>query len=241
MDAIRLRCDDLSLGYDQHIVAEHISFSVNAGDYLCVIGENGAGKSTLVKTLLGLQKPLAGSISPGTGFSLQYIGYLPQQTMVQRDFPATVEEIVLSGRMNRMGWWPFYSERDRQRVRRTMEQLGITQLAGRSYRELSGGQQQRVLLARALCATRNMLLLDEPTAGLDPKATADLYALIRNCHKDGLTVIMVTHDMYAALRYASHILYVGAQPFFGTVQDFVNSEQGRRFASLQEDENDGAS
>lgn len=218
-----LRCENLALGYESHIVVQNISCTVNTGDYLCIVGENGAGKTTLLKTMLGLQKPLAGTIAKGSDFSLQRIGYLPQQTVIQKDFPATVEEIVRSGCINRMKFAPFYRTQEKIRATHTMEQLGIAHLAKHSYRELSGGQQQRVLLARALCATHTTLFLDEPTAGLDPTATEDLYALIEQYNKDGLTVIMITHDMKAALRYASHILHIGEQSFFGTKDEFIRS------------------
>ncbi len=237
-----LTIQNLSLGYDGREIVHDLNFAVHAGDYLCIVGENGSGKSTLMRTILGLQAPLGGSVLTGDGLSRTEIGYLPQQTVVQRDFPATVWEIVLSGCQGRRGFRPFYSGADKEQARENIRKMGLAPLVKRCYRELSGGQQQRVLLARALCATRNMLLLDEPTSGLDPQATADLYALIRDCHKDGLTVIMITHDMHAALRYASHILYVGERPFFGTVQDFLDSEQGSRFAALQGgNESNGAS
>ena len=220
-----LRCEHLAIGYEAPGIARDISFEVGAGDYLCIVGENGAGKSTLIKTLLGLRKPLSGTITTGDGFDLRYTGYLPQQTVVQKDFPATVEEVVLSGCQNRLGRLPFYRAADKARARQAMERLGITPFARRSYRELSGGQQQRVLLARALCATQKLLILDEPVAGLDPKVTEELYAFIRRCNADGLTVIMVTHDM-GAISYASHVLYMGSSRFFGTRTSFLESAQG---------------
>ena len=164
----QLLCRDLTLGYDQKSILEHLNFEVNAGDYLCIVGENGSGKSTLMKTILGLQPPLAGTVERGDGLRANEIGYLPQQTLVQRDFPASVEEIVLSGRQGRTGFWPFYRKADRESAEKNMERMGITAFRKRCYRELSGGQQQRVLLARALCATERMLLLDEPVSGLDP-------------------------------------------------------------------------
>lgn len=226
-----IECNDVSLGYEGKTVAEHISFTVSEGDYLCIVGENGSGKSTLVKTLLGLQQPLSGSIvrSLGKGSA---IGYLPQQTPVQKDFPATVEEIVRSGFLARSGLRPFYSKAERALAEEKMERLGITGLKKRCYRELSGGQQQRVLLARALCATGNLLLLDEPVAGLDPKVTADMYELIRTLnHDDKITVIMVSHDITAVLAYATHILHVlHGSAFFGTVEEYEKSEVGKIFA-----------
>ena len=183
-----LTCKDLVLGYDGHPVLSGISFEVCAGDYLCIVGENGSGKTTLMKTILGLQKPLAGKITFGDGLKQNEIGYLPQQTDVQRDFPATVREIVLSGCQGRMGRRPFYNREDKKTAAQNMERLDLAAFAGRCYRELSGGQQQRVLLARALCATQKLIVLDEPVSGLDPHVTSEMYGLIRNLNReDGIT------------------------------------------------------
>lgn len=223
-----LRCEDLSIGYEGSGVAQKISFTVNEGDYLCVLGENGAGKSTLIKTLLGLQKPLSGLLEKNVGIT--DVGYLPQQTVVQKDFPATVEEIVLSGCQNRMHLVPFYRPQEKQQARHNMERMEITHLAKRSYRELSGGQQQRVLLARALCATKTLLILDEPVAGLDPKVTEELYDFVRRFNEEGITIIMITHDM-SAIRYASHILSLGSFRFFGTKDTFLQTESGKRLTA----------
>lgn len=229
-----LTCRDLALGYDGKKVVEGLSFSVNNGDYLCIVGENGSGKSTLMKTILRLRQPLSGSIELGDGLRHNEIGYLPQQTMVQRDFPASVREIVQSGCLNRCGLRPFFNNEEKQLVARSMSRLGITNLAGRCYRELSGGQQQRVLLARALCATRKLLLLDEPTAGLDPVVTAELYELIARLNReDGITIIMITHDLDAAARYASHVLHICHQPlFFGTAADYIKSDVGCLYTAM---------
>lgn len=230
----QLICSDLSLGYDGKVVAEKINFEVNKGDYLCIVGENGSGKSTLMKTLLHLKKPLNGVLQFGDGLTQNKIGYLPQQTVVQRDFPASVKEIVLSGCLNRGGFGPFYSSKDRKLAKSVMEKMGITHLANRCYRELSGGQQQRVLLARALCATRELLLLDEPVAGLDPKVTKEMYDLILRLNReDGITIIMVSHDVSAAIHYASHILHVSREPlFFGTTEDYLKTPAGIAFAAM---------
>lgn len=219
-----LTCRNLAVGHEGKKVAEGFSFSVNEGDYLCIVGENGAGKTTLMKTLLRLIPPLEGEILT-EGVRQSEIGYLPQQTSVQRDFPASVREIVLSGCLNRTGLRPFYNKEEKALAREMTEKLGIAALSARSYRTLSGGQQQRVLLARALCASRKLLLLDEPTAGLDPKATAELYELIESLNKtDRITVIMVSHDLSAALRYSDHILHVGEKPlFFGPTEDYRKS------------------
>lgn len=225
-------CDQLTLGYENTRLLTGLSFQVNAGDYLCIVGENGSGKSTLVRTLLGLQPPVGGTIRFSDGLSAQEIGYLPQQTEVQRDFPASVREIVLSGCQNRMGLRPFYRKEERALAESNMEKLGIQSLAERCYRELSGGQQQRVLLARALCATRKLLLLDEPVSGLDPLATNEMYNLIAGLNDEGISIIMVSHDIDAALRYASHILHIGGGTFFGTAADYAASPVGRSYLNL---------
>ena len=225
---------DLSLGYDAHSIVESLSFIVNAGDYLCIIGENGSGKTTLIKTLLHLQEPVGGQILIGDGLKKNEIGYLPQQTVVQKDFPASVREIVLSGCQGCCGLRPFYSKEEKLLAEENMQRMGITGLANRCYRELSGGQQQRVLLARALCATRKVLLLDEPVSGLDPKVTAEMYGLIEGLNKDGITVIMISHDIAAAVRYASHILHIGARVFFGTREEYLESDAGKVFLLRQE-------
>ena len=227
-----ITCTGLTLGYENTPVARHLTFTVEEGDYLCIVGENGSGKSTLMKTLLGLQPPLAGSVTYGGGLRQTEIGYLPQQTPLQRDFPASVQEVVLSGCLSRCGWRPFYSRSEKALAARNMERLGITGLAWRCYRELSGGQQQRVLLARALCATQKLLLLDEPAAGLDPKVTAGLYDLIAELNrKDGITVLMISHDMGAAVQYASRILHLGEgrQLFLGTAAEYRTSTAGQLF------------
>ena len=228
-----LKCENLVLGYDKNIVAQNISFEISSGDYLCIVGENGSGKSTLMKTLLGLQSAIGGEIITGEGLKKNEIGYLPQQTVVQRDFPASVWEIVLSGNLSHSGLKPFYSKEDKKRATQSLEKMGISDLKKRCYRELSGGQQQRVLLARALCATKKLLLLDEPVSGLDPKVTNEMYALINELNKQGITVIMISHDIAAAVKYASHILHIGNSIFFGTKAEYLNSENGRLFA-LQE-------
>ena len=220
-----LTVQNLSVGYDGHPVAEGISFTVSAGDYLCVVGENGSGKSTLMKTLLRLQEPLSGQIMPGDGLQRNEIGYLPQKTAVQRDFPASVREIVRSGCQGRCGLRPFYNREEKALAEEAMERMGIAALAERCFRELSGGQQQRVLLARALCATRKLLLLDEPVAGLDPKATAELYELIASLNREGVAILMVSHDL-AAVDYASHILHIGDRLFFGTREAYLESGAG---------------
>lgn len=217
-----IKTEDLTLSYENVTVIKNMSFEVNSGDYLCIVGENGSGKSTLVKSLLSLKKPVGGSITFGDGLLRKEIGYLPQQTSAQRDFPANVGEVVISGCLNARGIRPFYSARERRLAAENMERLGISEFKKRSYRELSGGQQQRVLLARALCATHKLLLLDEPVTGLDPMVTAELYELISDINKSGVTVIMVTHDMAAALRYASHILCLRSEGwFFGTLDEFL--------------------
>ncbi|MDD6402000.1 MAG: ABC transporter ATP-binding protein [Lachnospiraceae bacterium] len=223
-----ISCKDVSLGYEGKTVVENLNFEINDGDYLYILGENGSGKSTLMKTLLGLRNPMSGTILYGLNHN--EIGYLPQQTIVQRDFPASVKEIVMSGFLNHCGLRPFYSKDEKRIARENMEKLGISDLKKRCYRELSGGQQQRVLLARALCATTKLIVLDEPVAGLDPKVTAEMYDLINNLNKEGITVVMVSHDIQAAMTYATKILYVSDKPqFFDSKKKYINSEIGKVF------------
>ena len=189
-------CNSLTLGYEFHAILEHLSFQVNTGDYLCIVGENGSGKSTLMRTVLGLQKPMAGTIEFGDGLKENEVGYLPQQTAIQKDFPATVWEIVLSGCQAHMGRHAFYGKAEKGLAAQNLERMGMTAFRKRCYRELSGGQQQRVLLARALCATRKLLLMDEPVSGLDPKVTTEMYELIEQLNRrDGVTIIMISHDI----------------------------------------------
>ena len=227
-------CSNVSLGYEGSPILTGLNFTVEAGDYLCIVGENGSGKSTLMKTILGLQRPKSGQIAYGDGLRPNEIGYLPQQTVVQKDFPATVWEIVLSGCQSRAGLRPFYSREDKALARRNIRRMGIEALSRRSYRELSGGQQQRALLARALCATRKMLLLDEPVAGLDPKVTLEMYHLIRRLNReDGVTVLMISHDIAAAVRYATHILHIGDRFFFGTREEYLRSGIADPFLSAE--------
>ena len=224
-----LTIKNLSVGYDGQPVVSDLNFVVNAGDYLCIVGENGSGKTTLMKTLLGLREPLSGQIIPGDGLKRNEIGYLPQQTIVQRDFPASVREIVMSGFQGRTGLRPFYNREEKRLADENMRRMGIEAHADQCYRELSGGQQQRVLLARALCATRKILLLDEPVSGLDPKVTNEMYSLIQSLNMDGITIIMISHDLTAAVRFASHILHIGQSIFFGTRDEYFYSDMGNKW------------
>ena len=231
-----LSAEKLDLGYEGQTIVKGLDFSVNAGDYLCIVGENGSGKTTLMKALLHLQEPISGQIVMGDGLKRNEIGYLPQMTVVQKDFPASVKEIVLSGFQGRCGLRPFYSREEKQLADENMARMGIQYLERHCYRDLSGGQQQRVLLARALCATRKLLLLDEPVSGLDPKVTAELYSLIAELNQEGITVIMISHDIAAAVRYASHILHIGGSVFFGTKNEYLKSDIGRFYLAQQEGE-----
>ena len=219
-------CKDVTLGYENKVVAKNLNFKIDQGDYLCVVGENGTGKSTLIKTLLGLIKPLNGEVIANVqGKNHKGVGYLPQQTQAQKDFPASVWEVVLSGVLNNDHRCPFYNKKDKAEAEKNMEKLNILDLKKRCYRELSGGQQQRVLLARALCATDSVLILDEPVTGLDPAASMELYETIKDLNKkENVTIIMVSHDIKNALNYATHILHLEQEnDFFGTVEEYKKS------------------
>ena len=226
-----IRADKASFAYEGRTVLKDISFHVEMGDFLLIVGENGAGKSTLLKGLLGLKKPSMGKISFGDGLRAREIGYLPQQTVVQKDFPASVLEVVLSGRLNHLGGLPFYRKKDKEIAGRYIHKMGICHLRDACYRDLSGGQQQKVLLARALCAAKKMILLDEPITGLDPVASKDLYETIDHLNKrDQMTVIMVSHDVRGAYPFASHVLHIGKEGyFFGTREAYVKSRMGELF------------
>ena len=229
-----INCRNLELAYDNKTFLSDLSFEINHGDYLCIVGENGSGKSTLMKALLGLIKPVSGEIKFCCAKHSE-IGYLPQQTDIQRDFPASVYEVVISGTLGKRGLLPFYSKREKDLAKKNMELLGISHLAKQSYQDLSGGQQQRVLLARAMCATTTLLLLDEPVAGLDPVVTTEMYKIIKELNDKGITIIMISHDIAAATEYASHILHLHHKPlFFGTKDEYISSDFSRSFLGGEE-------
>ncbi|MBR4881223.1 MAG: ABC transporter ATP-binding protein [Clostridia bacterium] len=225
-----INCKNVTLSYENKTVINDLSFEVSEGDYLCVVGENGSGKSTLIKALLGLKPITHGSISLGEGLRKNEIGYLPQQSSVQKDFPASVYEVVLSGTLNSSGILPFYKKSDRRKAEENMARLGISELKNACYRELSGGQQQRVLLARALSATKKLLLLDEPTAGLDPIVSSDFYRIIEKLNReDGITVIMVSHEIKTAVKYATHMLHLHRHhTFFGPKEHYLECSECKK-------------
>ena len=225
-----IKCENVSIGYEGQMVVHDLNFEINQGDYLCIVGENGSGKSTLVKSLLGLKNVDKGKIVFDDGLKQTEIGYLPQQTDVKKDFPASVYEVVLSGRLNSRGMKPFYTAEDKKQAWEKMDMLGIRDLAKQCFRDLSGGQRQRVLLARALCATTKLLILDEPVTGLDPVASADMYNLVKNLYKEGITVIMVSHDITAAVNNATKILHLSKDNyFFGSTHQYLHSDVGKKF------------
>ncbi len=269
-----ITCRHVDFGYENHDAVVDLSMEVDEGDYLCVVGANGSGKSTLVKGLLGLIKPLKGELTVAEELRRTGIGYLPQQTAAQRDFPATVREVVLSGTLSRRAAqspddagvekgtlnrgaaqssddagmkegtpetcfqrrkpfykMPFYSAEDKRQAAACMEKLGISDLKNHCYRELSGGQQQRVLIARALCAASRMLILDEPITGLDPSAIQDFYRLVRRLNRDeGVTILMVTHDVAGVISQANRILHLQQRViFFGKPEDYRRTAAGRRY------------
>ena len=228
----QITCKNLSIGYENNIIVNNLNIDINKGDYLAIVGENGAGKSTLIKTLLGLLKPISGSIEFGESLKRTDVGYLPQQTIVQKDFPASIYEVVLSGFLSKMGLRPFYTKKEKEIALSNINRMGLSGMEKRSYRELSGGQQQRVLLARALCATNKIIILDEPVAGLDPKVTEEMYELISSLNKEGTTIIMISHDLTSALMYSNKILHIGKDSYFGTKEEYMNSELGQKFINV---------
>lgn len=225
-----IECNNVCLSYENKIVTDNLNFTVDEGDYLCIVGENGSGKSTLIKAMLSLKSVTSGTLSFLNGISGKSIGYLPQQTTAQKDFPASVYEVVLSGCLSEKKGI-FFSSKQKQKALSNMEKLDILNLKKCSYRELSGGQQQRVLLARALCSAQRLLLLDEPVTGLDPVVTSDFYSLIEKLNKQyGITIIMVSHDLLYAANHASHIVHMKkSNSFFGTAQEYIQSDIFKSF------------
>lgn len=253
-----LTCTDVALGYDSNIVASDISFSVNEGDYLCILGRNGSGKSTLVKAIAGLKKPVRGEMKFGEGLSRAKIGYLPQSTDIQKNFPASVWEVVLSGTdgcyladaPQRVDYGSYsayiravirylpnyckslvHTGKCKEIAEKNINLLGLQKLKKRSCTELSGGQLQRVLLARALCATTKLLILDEPVAGLDKIVTDELYSIVNELNKKhGITIIMISHDINTALNDSSHILHMDHKPlFFGKTSEYISSGRAKQY------------
>ena len=228
---------DVSTGYDGIPLTKHIKFSVEKGDYLCIVGENGAGKSTLMKTLLRLVPPVKGEIIYDPELGRKEIGYLPQQTLVQKDFPASVWEIVLSGNLAKSGLRPFYTKEEKKLAEESLKKLDAWELRKKTFRNLSGGQQQRVLLARALTATSKIILLDEPVSGLDAKVTEEMYKIVQDLNKDGITIVMISHDIRTSVKYASHILHLGTrQLFFGKTEDYIKSDEYKYWSDKSDDE-----
>lgn len=204
-----LHVEGVSFLYDQYTVIKNLSFKVHEGDYVWVIGENGTGKSTLIKGLLNLKKPSSGQIIFNETLKQSEVGYLPQQTVIQKEFPASVWEIILSGCLNQCGWLPLYKKSDKERAVKWMKELGIYELRDCCYRELSGGQQQRVLLARALCATKKLLILDEPVANLDPKATQNFYRLMHRINQENkIAIVMVSHDIENKIEHVTQVVHL---------------------------------
>ena len=213
--------ENVSLSYGGIKVIEDVNFALECGDYLCIAGENGSGKTTLLKAITGLKKPDSGAINFG-GIKSSEVGYLPQQTDMQKDFPASTREVVLSGFVGSMGLRPFYSKKQKNVADDTMKRLGIYDLRKKCYHELSGGQQQKVLLARAICASGKLIVMDEPTASLDSAASEEFYKIISELNADGMTVIVISHDIPGIIDHAGKVLYLGEQKplFFGSVKEY---------------------
>ena len=202
-----IKCHQLTLGYGSKNIVNSFDYEINAGDYLCSIGRNGCGKTTFLRGLAGVLRPKAGKIELRDNLQRKQIGYLPQITVTQKDFPASVEEIVLSAFQGKSLLLPFYGRALRERANECLALTRTENLRKACFRELSGGQKQRVLLARALCAAERMLLLDEPVTGLDPESSQNMYNIIKELHEQKkMTIVMVTHDVEASTKYATRIL-----------------------------------
>lgn len=232
----QLRCENISVGYEDGIVVSDVSFELNRGDYVCIVGENGAGKSSLIKGILGLAKIQGGKLEYGDGMSRADVGYLPQQKDYQKNFPATVKEVVMSGFLNKMGLRPYYNRAEKAKAMEILSDFGMADYVRASFGSLSGGQKQRVLLARAMCATDKLLLLDEPTTGLDPVATEELYELLKRLNREKkTTILMVSHDLNKAVSDAGLILHVNKRSgcgYFGPADKYLDSEAARHFLGL---------
>ena len=231
-----LKCEHVGFGYENQDAVLDVNLEVNEGDYICIVGENGSGKSTLMKGILGLLKPTSGRIEYSEELKKAGIGYLPQQTDAQKDFPATVFEVVISGCLGKRGSRPFYSMKEKKEARANLDRLGIRDLEKSCFRELSGGQKQRVLIARALCATDKLLILDEPITGLDPSAILDFYQLIRKLNQEEkVAILMVSHDMANIVHQGGKILQMRQKPlFWGTMKEYVKSEIAHSFLGREE-------
>lgn len=223
---------NLSIGYKTKVVSSHINFKIDEGDVICIVGENGAGKSTFLKTVLGILKPIKGEIKFSPSLNVKRFGYLPQSSESQNDFPATVKEIVLSGRINAYKRKLFFNWYDKRIADEKMELLDIYDLKHRAFSTLSGGQRQRVLIARAMCATDKILFLDEPLTGLDPKITKEFYQIVEQLHEQGTTIVMISHELNESIRLATKVLFIGEENYFMSKDEFVNSELGKKFLSF---------
>ena len=231
MTQVQLSCQNVCMNYGNNLALNNVSFDVCRGDYICIVGENGSGKSTLLKGILGLISIKSGKVIFEDELKREKIGYLPQQTLASRDFPASVFEVVLSGCLGRRGGLPFYSKKEKDVALKNIRRLDVYDIKNKCYRDLSGGQQQRVLLARALCATQDILFLDEPITGLDPAMTSGFYQMIKMLNlEDGLTIIMASHDIHTAMHQADKILHLDSSVlFFGTAKDYANSDVSKKF------------
>ena len=226
-----IKCENLCASYENKEVLKNINFSVDENDYVCIVGENGSGKSTRVKCLLGLKALSQGSIEFDKNVKKNKIGYLPQQSMIKSDFPASVSEVVLSGCVNSLGGRLFFGKKHKERAEYFMHIMDICNIKKTSFQELSGGQKQRVLLARAMCAAEKLIVMDEPVTGLDPLVTSEFYKAVSKLNKEEkVAIVMISHNVKEAVNHAKHILHLGENIcYFATTEEYKESEIGKRF------------